>query len=80
MFLLGPSHHFYSKHCLLSPAEEYATPLGELVARNCHAGAHASKTQMAGGASFAASGGAVSWAAPMMRPVPSSVPPTSSPE
>lgn len=29
MFLLGPSHHFYSKHCLLSPAEEYGTPLGE---------------------------------------------------
>lgn len=29
VFLLGPSHHFYSKHCLLSPAEEYATPLGE---------------------------------------------------
>ncbi|KAL4441218.1 hypothetical protein ABPG77_011455 [Micractinium sp. CCAP 211/92] len=28
VFLLGPSHHFYSKHCLLSPAEEYATPLG----------------------------------------------------
>ncbi len=30
MFLLGPSHHFYSKHCLLSPLDEYATPLGAL--------------------------------------------------
>ncbi|EFN54834.1 hypothetical protein CHLNCDRAFT_48888 [Chlorella variabilis] len=28
VFLLGPSHHFYSKHCLLSPADAYATPLG----------------------------------------------------
>lgn len=28
MFLLGPSHHFYSKHCLLSPLDEYGTPLG----------------------------------------------------
>lgn len=28
VFLLGPSHHFYSKHCLLSSNEEYATPLG----------------------------------------------------
>ncbi|PSC72228.1 cell motility mediator [Micractinium conductrix] len=30
VFLLGPSHHFYSKHCLLSPAEEYGTPLGPI--------------------------------------------------
>jgi AmmeMemoRadiSam system protein B len=28
VFLLGPSHHFYSKQCLLSPADQYATPLG----------------------------------------------------
>lgn len=30
VFLLGPSHHFYSKHCLLSPLDEYGTPLGAL--------------------------------------------------
>lgn len=29
VFLLGPSHHHYSKHCLLSPAEAYSTPLGD---------------------------------------------------
>ena len=29
VFLLGPSHHFYSKRCHLSAAEVYDTPLGE---------------------------------------------------
>jgi predicted class III extradiol MEMO1 family dioxygenase len=28
VFLLGPSHHFYSKRCLLSTASVYDTPLG----------------------------------------------------
>lgn len=35
VFLLGPSHHFYSKHCLLSPADAYATPLGARAAAAC---------------------------------------------
>lgn len=30
VFLLGPSHHFYSKSCLLSAAASYDTPLGAL--------------------------------------------------
>lgn len=30
VFLLGPSHHFYSKRCLLSSASAYGTPLGAL--------------------------------------------------
>ncbi|KAG1660012.1 hypothetical protein FOA52_009832 [Chlamydomonas sp. UWO 241] len=30
IFLLGPSHHFYSKRCLLSTASAYNTPLGPL--------------------------------------------------
>lgn len=30
VFLLGPSHHLYSKHCLLSGTDAYATPLGDI--------------------------------------------------
>jgi AmmeMemoRadiSam system protein B len=30
VFLLGPSHHVYSRRCFLSTADEYATPLGAL--------------------------------------------------
>jgi hypothetical protein len=30
VFLLGPSHHFYSKRCLLSRADAFETPLGPL--------------------------------------------------
>ena len=29
VFILGPSHHFYSRRCCLSPATHFATPLGE---------------------------------------------------
>ena len=29
VFLLGPSHHFYTKRCLLSTATSFDTPLGE---------------------------------------------------
>jgi AmmeMemoRadiSam system protein B len=28
VFLLGPSHHHYTRGCLLSPHDSYATPLG----------------------------------------------------
>lgn len=31
IFLLGPSHHFYSKRCLLSRSRVYETPLGPLM-------------------------------------------------
>lgn len=30
MFLLGPSHHYYTCKCALSKASVYKTPLGEL--------------------------------------------------
>jgi MEMO1 family protein len=30
IFLIGPSHHVYSRKCFLSTAHEYATPLGPL--------------------------------------------------
>jgi AmmeMemoRadiSam system protein B len=30
IFLLGPSHHVYSRRCYLSTADEYSTPLGPL--------------------------------------------------
>jgi len=30
VFLLGPSHHLYSTKCLLSQAEEYETPFGNI--------------------------------------------------
>ncbi|KAI5237169.1 UPF0103-domain-containing protein [Aureobasidium subglaciale] len=30
VFLLGPSHHFYSTKCALSQCDKYATPLGDL--------------------------------------------------
>jgi MEMO1 family protein len=30
IFLLGPSHHHYTKQCLLSEASSYTTPLGDL--------------------------------------------------
>jgi AmmeMemoRadiSam system protein B len=30
IFVLGPSHHFYSKHCHLSECVEYETPLGSM--------------------------------------------------
>ena len=30
VFLLGPSHHFYSKKCLLSESSLYETPLGDI--------------------------------------------------
>eukprot|EP00890_Picochlorum_soloecismus_P003572 jgi/Picsp_1/4215/NSC_01724-R1_mediator of cell motility 1 len=29
IFLLGPSHHFYTRHCHLSPCSSYSTPLGD---------------------------------------------------
>lgn len=28
IFVIGPSHHVYTKHCLLSPAASYSTPQG----------------------------------------------------
>jgi len=28
VFLLGPSHHVYTRKCVLSSAQEYSTPLG----------------------------------------------------
>lgn len=28
VFLLGPSHHVYTKSCALSSAQHYSTPLG----------------------------------------------------
>lgn len=30
IFLLGPSHHFYSQHCHRSPCAHYSTPLGDI--------------------------------------------------
>lgn len=30
MFLLGPSHHYYTPKCALSRATVYKTPLGDL--------------------------------------------------
>lgn len=30
VFLLGPSHHMFSRKCVLSPAPQYETPLGPL--------------------------------------------------
>lgn len=30
IFLLGPSHHVYSRRCFLSTADEYSTPLDPL--------------------------------------------------
>mmetsp|Transcript_11384 Transcript_11384/g.34219 ORF Transcript_11384/g.34219 Transcript_11384/m.34219 type:complete len:242 (-) Transcript_11384:575-1300(-) len=30
VFLLGPSHHVYSPHCLLSGLSTYSTPLGDI--------------------------------------------------
>lgn len=30
VFLLGPSHHFYSRQCMISPHLEYSTPLGSV--------------------------------------------------
>ena len=30
VFLLGPSHHLYSRCCLLSQAQEYLSPIGKL--------------------------------------------------
>lgn len=29
VFLLGPSHHHYTRKCLLSTAQSYQTPLGK---------------------------------------------------
>ena len=31
VFILGPSHHFYTRRCCLSPASHFETPLGELL-------------------------------------------------
>ncbi|RKP35879.1 protein MEMO1 [Dimargaris cristalligena] len=31
VFILGPSHHVYLKHCALSNCKEYETPLGNLI-------------------------------------------------
>ena len=28
VFLLGPSHHVYTQHCLLSTATSFSTPFG----------------------------------------------------
>lgn len=30
VFLLGPSHHYYTKRCCLSTASVYETPLGSI--------------------------------------------------
>lgn len=30
IFVIGPSHHVYTKHCLLSPAASYSTPQGQV--------------------------------------------------
>jgi len=30
IFLIGPSHHVYSRRCYISTADEYSTPLGPL--------------------------------------------------
>lgn len=31
VFILGPSHHYYTRRCCLSPASSYDTPLGVLL-------------------------------------------------
>lgn len=30
IFILGPSHHFYSRRCHISPATHYSTPMGPI--------------------------------------------------
>ena len=35
VFILGPSHHFYTRQCCLSPASHFETPLGELSDTHC---------------------------------------------
>lgn len=37
VFLLGPSHHVYTRKCLLSPATHYCTPLGAYRTRDTFA-------------------------------------------
>jgi hypothetical protein len=36
IFLLGPSHHVYSRKCALSSAQHYSTPLGEQPGSSVH--------------------------------------------
>lgn len=40
VFLLGPSHHVFTRKCMLSSAQDYTTPLGTCTADGEHAWPH----------------------------------------